>query len=76
MWPFYIFNQEIGYTDTILDVRSNKVRTLLGLNNEEQGEESNYRNCEKQQHYSMNTALSRKMYDYGMLFRFYKENKL
>ncbi|XP_047530320.1 striatin-4 [Vanessa atalanta] len=57
--------QEIGYTDTILDVRSNKVRTLLGLNNEDQGEETSYRNCEKQQHYSMNTALSRKMYDYG-----------
>lgn len=25
--------QEIGYTDTIIDVRSNRVRTLLGLNN-------------------------------------------
>ncbi|XP_034947263.1 striatin-3 [Chelonus insularis] len=25
--------QEIGYTDTIIDVRSNKVRSLLGLNN-------------------------------------------
>ncbi|CAH2231004.1 jg3458 [Pararge aegeria aegeria] len=57
--------QEIGYTDTILDVRSNKVRTLLGLTNEEQAEDPSYRNCDKQQHYSMNTALSRKMYDYG-----------
>ncbi|XP_045768547.1 striatin-3 [Maniola jurtina] len=57
--------QEIGYTDTILDVRSNKVRTLLGLNNDEQAEDPSYRNCDKQQHYSMNTALSRKMYDYG-----------
>ncbi|XP_068632986.1 striatin-3 isoform X2 [Battus philenor] len=36
--------QEIGYTDTILDVRSNRVRTLLGLNNEEQVEDPNYRN--------------------------------
>lgn len=25
--------QEIGYSDTIIDVRSNRVRTLLGLNN-------------------------------------------
>lgn len=25
--------QEIGYTDTIVDVRSNRVRSLLGLNN-------------------------------------------
>lgn len=24
--------QEIGYTDTIIDVRSNRVRSLLGLN--------------------------------------------
>ncbi|CAF4835961.1 striatin-4 isoform X1 [Pieris napi] len=58
--------QEIGYTDTILDIRSNRVRTLLGVNNEEQSEESNYRNCDKH-HYSTNTALGRKMmmYDYG-----------
>ncbi|KAK9496640.1 hypothetical protein O3M35_013080 [Rhynocoris fuscipes] len=28
--------QEIGYTDTIIDVRSNRVRTLLGLNNNEE----------------------------------------
>ncbi|XP_073949572.1 connector of kinase to AP-1 isoform X2 [Choristoneura fumiferana] len=40
--------QEIGYTDTILDVRSNRVRTLLGLNNEEQPEDSNCRNYDKQ----------------------------
>ncbi|CAG9578928.1 unnamed protein product [Danaus chrysippus] len=57
--------QEIGYTDTILDVRSNKVRTLLGLNNEEPADDSSHRNCDKQQHYSMNTALNRKMYEYG-----------
>ena len=25
------FTQEIGYTDTIIDVRSNRVRSLLGL---------------------------------------------
>lgn len=58
--------QEIGYTDTILDVRSNRVRTLLGLNNEE-AENTNYRNYEKQQHdrcdYAMN-HMARK-YDYG-----------
>ncbi|XP_014251285.1 striatin-3 isoform X2 [Cimex lectularius] len=28
--------QEIGYTDTIIDVRSNRTRTLLGLNNNEE----------------------------------------
>jgi len=28
--------QEIGYTDTIIDVRSNRVRSLLGLNNNEE----------------------------------------
>ena len=27
--------QEIGYTDTIIDVRSNRVRSLLGLQQEE-----------------------------------------
>lgn len=30
---FFRYLQEIGYTDTIIDVRSNRVRTLLGLNN-------------------------------------------
>ncbi|KAM3963718.1 connector of kinase to AP-1 isoform 2-T2 [Aphomia sociella] len=63
--------QEIGYTDTILDVRSNRVRTLLGLNNEEQVEDPNYRNYEKQQRdryeicssHAMN-SMGRK-YDYG-----------
>ncbi|KAG7306007.1 hypothetical protein JYU34_008577 [Plutella xylostella] len=55
--------QEIGYTDTILDVRSNRVRTLLGLNNEEQQQEDpNYRNYDKQQvRYQMN----QRKYDYG-----------
>lgn len=33
--------QEIGYTDTIIDVRSNRVRSLLGLNNNEQEENLN-----------------------------------
>ncbi|XP_075225036.1 connector of kinase to AP-1 [Lycorma delicatula] len=28
--------QEIGYTDTIIDVRSNRVRSLLGLNNNDE----------------------------------------
>ncbi|XP_059046391.1 striatin-3 isoform X2 [Achroia grisella] len=63
--------QEIGYTDTILDVRSNRVRTLLGLNNEEQAEDPNYRNYDKQQRdryeicssHAMN-SMGRK-YDYG-----------
>lgn len=58
--------QEIGYTDTILDVRSNRVRALLGLNNEET-ENPNYRNYDKQQHdrcdYSMNHMVRK--YDYG-----------
>ncbi|KAJ0175445.1 hypothetical protein K1T71_008604 [Dendrolimus kikuchii] len=58
--------QEIGYTDTILDVRSNRVRALLGLNNEET-DNPNYRNYDKQQHdrcdYAMN-HMARK-YDYG-----------
>lgn len=27
--------QEVGYTDTILDVRSQRVRSLLGLSNSE-----------------------------------------
>ncbi|KAG6438484.1 hypothetical protein O3G_MSEX000012 [Manduca sexta] len=58
--------QEIGYTDTILDVRSNRVRALLGLNNEE-AENPNYRNYDKQQHdrcdYAMNHMVRK--YDYG-----------
>ncbi|CAH0750259.1 unnamed protein product [Diatraea saccharalis] len=57
--------QEIGYTDTILDVRSNRVRNLIGLNNEEQMEL--YTNCEKQQSdrcdYSINSMVRK--YDYG-----------
>lgn len=32
--------QEIGYTDTIIDVRSNRVRSLLGLNNNFEQEEN------------------------------------
>lgn len=32
--------QEIGYTDTIIDVRSNRVRSLLGLNNNAEAEEN------------------------------------
>jgi striatin 1/3/4 len=32
--------QEIGYADTILDVRSNRVRSLLGLNNNAETEEN------------------------------------
>lgn len=33
--------QEIGYTDTIIDVRSNRVRSLLGLNNNTDSDEMN-----------------------------------
>lgn len=32
--------QEIGYNDTIIDVRSNRVRSLLGLNNNAEQEEN------------------------------------
>lgn len=32
--------QEIGYTDTIIDVRSNRVRALLGLNNNSETDEN------------------------------------
>lgn len=41
---FYFFSrylQEIGYTDTIIDVRSNRVRSLLGLNNNTESDEVN-----------------------------------
>jgi striatin 1/3/4 len=37
---FYRYLQEIGYTDTIIDVRSNRVRSLLGLNNNAESEEN------------------------------------
>jgi striatin 1/3/4 len=33
--------QEIGYTETIIDVRSNRVRLILGLNNNQQEQEEN-----------------------------------
>ncbi len=33
--------QEIGYTDTIIDVRSNRVRSLLGLHETDVGDENN-----------------------------------
>ncbi|XP_058796884.1 striatin isoform X2 [Phymastichus coffea] len=33
--------QEVGYTDTIIDVRSNRVRSLLGLNNNADSEDTN-----------------------------------
>lgn len=33
---YFRYLQEIGYTDTIIDVRSNRVRSLLGLNNNEE----------------------------------------
>ena len=40
--PFlFRYLQEIGYTDTIIDVRSNRVRSLLGLNDENINEDSN-----------------------------------
>lgn len=36
--------QEIGYTDTIIDVRSNKVKALLGLNNNNNNNNNNSMN--------------------------------
>lgn len=33
VYCFYRYLHEIGYTDTIIDVRSSRVRNLLGLNN-------------------------------------------
>ena len=32
--PYFRYLKEIGYTDTIIDVRSNRVRSLLGLNDQ------------------------------------------
>lgn len=46
-WPniinqlYYRYLQEIGYTDTIIDVRSNRVRSLLGLNNNTDSDDMN-----------------------------------
>jgi hypothetical protein len=40
LFNFYRYLQEIGYTDTIIDVRSNRVRLLLGLNNNAESEEN------------------------------------
>ncbi|XP_053612915.1 striatin-3 [Plodia interpunctella] len=61
--------QEIGCTDTILELRSNRLRTLLGQN-EDQAEDPNYRNYDKQREryeicssHAMN-SMARK-YDYG-----------
>ncbi|KOB74707.1 putative striatin, partial [Operophtera brumata] len=56
--------QEIGYTDTILDVRSNRVRALLGLNNEE-ADSANYRNYEKQQHDRCDSSMNYMARKYG-----------
>jgi len=39
--------QEIGYTDTIIDVRSNRVRSLLGLETSEQVQQQENGNNEK-----------------------------
>lgn len=41
--------QEIGYTDTIIDVRSNKVKTLLGLNNINNNNTNNNNNPNSQE---------------------------
>lgn len=47
MYLFCRYLHEIGYTDTIIDVRSSRVRNLLGLNNNnnlsglEQGQSEN-----------------------------------
>lgn len=60
--------QEIGYTDTILDVRSNRVQNLLGLTNQEQ-EDNNFQNYDEGQSksrcksYSINSMIRK--YDFG-----------
>lgn len=59
--------QEIGCTDAILDVRSNRVRSLLGLDNQEQ-EDPNFRNYDKGQgrdrcDYSINSMIRKYDYD-------------
>lgn len=55
-----------------MDVRSNRVRTLLGLNSEEQDEEQHFRSYDKQQQqqqrnrqYSGGAINSIRKYEYG-----------
>ena len=43
IFGYFRYLQEIGYTDTIIDVRSNRVRSLLGISNTENQENSNNR---------------------------------
>ena len=43
-YHLFRYLQEIGYTDTIIDVRSNRVRSLLGLNNDDVVNEENQTN--------------------------------
>ena len=38
---YFRYLQEIGYTDTIIDVRSSRVRSLLGLSNNTDSEDMN-----------------------------------
>ncbi len=50
--PFCRYLQEIGYTDTIIDIRSNRVRSLLDFQDDEDEDEdeqnsnNNARNCD------------------------------
>lgn len=43
----YRYLQEVGYTDTILDVRSQRVRSLLGLSGSEQNGSVETKNLEQ-----------------------------
>ncbi len=51
--------QEIGYTDTIIDVRSNRVRSLLGLNDNGSSQDQ-INEQEQQQQPNVNGAMARK----------------
>ncbi|XP_014206120.1 striatin-4 isoform X2 [Copidosoma floridanum] len=49
--------QEIGYTDTIIDVRSNRVKSLLGLNNNTDSEETNTQGLTGNQRCNLSSKL-------------------
>ncbi|XP_023248070.1 striatin-4-like [Copidosoma floridanum] len=53
----YKYLQEIGYTDTIIDVRSNRVKSLLGLNNNTDSEETNTQGLTGNQRCNLSSKL-------------------
>ncbi|KAF3852654.1 hypothetical protein F7725_006009 [Dissostichus mawsoni] len=61
----YIYLQEVGYTDTILDVKSQRVRSLLGLT----GDTGDNPSENKAEHMVNGTEPS-SMKDSGMAFKF------